>query len=70
VQSRRYVPSLAPGDPVPDYLTRPETAAYLRVSLAFIAQLTAAGDIPSLKVGYRRLYRRSDLDTWMASKAA
>lgn len=71
MKSRRYTPPLVrggKGEPLPDYLTRPETWKYLRISEAYLAELTASGAIPSLKLGYRRLYRRADLDAWMDSK--
>jgi excisionase family DNA binding protein len=53
---------------VPAVLDRPEAAEYLRVGLSYLAELTASGEVPSLKLGRRRLYRRADLDRWLAMK--
>ena len=50
---------------VPDYLGRIEAAQYIRCSLGWLAEKTASGEIPSLKVGRKRLYRKADLDIWL-----
>ena len=49
-------------------LDRRGTAAYLGLGLSTLAELTAAGAIPSLRIGRRRLYRIADLDTWLAAR--
>ncbi len=49
-------------------LDRFGTAAYLGLGLSTLAELTAAGAIPSLKIGRRRLYRVEDLDRWLAAR--
>lgn len=67
MQSKVYAIPIQSGG-VPAYMSRPEAAEYCRVSLAFLAEKTATGEIRSLKVGDRRIYRRFDLDTWMSSK--
>jgi excisionase family DNA binding protein len=53
---------------VPAVLDRHETARYLGLGLSIVAELTATRELPSLKVGRRRLYRRGDLDSWLANK--
>jgi excisionase family DNA binding protein len=50
----------------PAVLDRPGAAEYLSIGLAYLAELTASGEIPSLKLGRRRLYRREDLDRYLA----
>lgn len=54
----------------PALLSREEAASYLAIGLAFLAELTASGDVRSLKIGRRRLYRRNDLDDWVAGRVA
>jgi excisionase family DNA binding protein len=50
---------------VPEYLGRIEAARYIRCSLGWLAEKTASGEISSLKVGRKRLYRKTDLDAWL-----
>lgn len=45
----------------PDYLTRADVAALLRVSLATVDRRTAAGALPAVKVGRLVRYRRADV---------
>jgi excisionase family DNA binding protein len=47
---------------------RHDTARYLRLGLSTVAELTARRELTSLKVGRRRLYRKADLDAWLAGK--
>jgi len=49
-------------------LDRFTAAPYLGLGLSTLAELTATGEVPSLKVGRRRLYRLVDLDAWLAAK--
>jgi excisionase family DNA binding protein len=44
------------------YLTRNEAARYLRIGTATLDNLVAAGEIPSVKLGGRRLFRIADVD--------
>lgn len=44
------------------YLTRNEAARYLRIGTATLDNLVAAGEIPSVKLGGRRLFRVAALD--------
>ncbi|MCP3906013.1 MAG: helix-turn-helix domain-containing protein [Planctomycetes bacterium] len=46
-----------------------EAARLLSISPRHLAALTAAGAVPSLKLGRRRLYRVADLDQWLAERA-
>jgi excisionase family DNA binding protein len=47
---------------------RHDTARYLRLGLSTVAELTARRELRSIKVGRRRLYRKADLDAWLAGK--
>ncbi len=58
---------MSPFRPRPATLDRHEAARYLGVGLSTLAELTAAADLKSLKIGRRRLYRRADLDEWLAA---
>ena len=44
-----------------ELLTRLETAKYLRISPATLDRLVREGRIPSVLVGRRRMFRRSEL---------
>ncbi len=46
----------------PDYLTRTEAAIKLRMSLPTLNKHTKSGLIPSIKIGKKRLYRRSEIE--------
>lgn len=49
-------------------MDRAGAARFLGIGLSTLAELTATGDVPSLKVGRRRLYRVADLDSWLAGR--
>lgn len=51
--------------PNPDAMTVAETASYLRISRAKLAELIARGDVPSYRLGRRRFFLRSVLDDWL-----
>ena len=51
----------------PGYLNRHEAARYLNVGLSYLAEVTAARKLASVKLGRRRLYRRDDLDDFVES---
>jgi excisionase family DNA binding protein len=48
-------------------MDRKEAARYLGVGLSSLNELTQSGQLKSLTVGTRRLYRRADLDAWLAA---
>lgn len=52
----------------PAVMDRAGAARFLGIGLSTLAELTATGDVPSLKVGRRRLYRVADLDSWLAGR--
>jgi excisionase family DNA binding protein len=52
----------------PAVLDRHGAANYLSLGLTTLAELTATGSVPSLRVGRRRLYRVADLDAWLAEQ--
>jgi excisionase family DNA binding protein len=55
----------------PVVLTVKEARAYLRISARLLWQLIAPrGPIPVVKAGKRVLYRRADLDRFLADSAA
>lgn len=52
-----------------ELLPTPEASAYIRISPATMASYRSCGIGPAfLKFGKRVLYRRSDLDAWIASR--
>lgn len=54
---------------VPDYLTAAEAASLMRCSKQRVYDLTSAGRLPVCKDGSRSLYRRSDVDRYLAGEA-
>ena len=52
------------------FLTADETAALLRISSRLLAKLVAGGKIPSVRIGARRLFDRSDLERWFQERKA
>jgi excisionase family DNA binding protein len=52
----------------PAVLDRFQTARYLGIGLSYLAVLTTSSQIPSLKIGRRRLFRISDLDHWLTDQ--
>jgi excisionase family DNA binding protein len=52
-----------------DYLKTPEAAAYTRLSVPTLERKRLHGDGPPfVKAGKSVIYRRADLDDWMASR--
>lgn len=47
-----------------------EVAERLGMSERQVARMIAAGDLPSMKIGRRRLIQRAAITAWMAGKAA
>jgi len=45
-------------------------AETLDLSLRTIDRLLAAGELPSVQIGRRRLVRQSDLRVWLAARSA
>lgn len=55
---------------VREHMLRPEAAAYVRLSEKTLANWACSGEhIPFYKLGKRVIYKRSDLDAFIASKA-
>jgi excisionase family DNA binding protein len=52
----------------PALLDRLQAAKYLCISVNHLGNLTGAGEMTSLTIGRRRLYRRVDLDAWVAER--
>lgn len=52
------------------YLSRPEAADYLRVSLRTLDGLAASGDPPAIRLGTRVVFDRADLDVFMTGRKA
>ncbi len=49
-------------------IDRIEAARLLSVSPGTVDNLRRRGDLPSIKIGARRLFRVADLDRWIASR--
>jgi excisionase family DNA binding protein len=56
--------------PAPDYLTPAEAADYLRCKPQRIYDLTSQGRLRARKDGSRSLFKRSDLDAYLAGEAS
>jgi len=54
----------------PLLLTAAEVRRELRVGKSLLADLTSTGEIPSIRIGARRLYPREQLVRWIADRAA
>jgi excisionase family DNA binding protein len=52
------------------WLTAAEAAAYLRCPISRVRRLTMTGDLPTHRDGRRVLYRRDELDAFVASGGA
>jgi excisionase family DNA binding protein len=48
-----------------DLLTVDETIRVLRLGRTRVHEILRSGEIPSLKLGRRRLVRRKDLEAWL-----
>jgi excisionase family DNA binding protein len=46
-----------------------EAAALLGISRSFLYELLAAGELPSVRIGRRRLIRPADIDDFLRSKS-
>jgi len=52
-----------------EYLKTPEAAAYTRMSVPVLERKRLLGDGPPYaKIGKSVIYRRADLDAWIASR--
>ena len=49
-------------------LTMSETEAELRLSRRHVSTLTLTGELPSVRIGRRRLVRREDLDRFIEAR--
>jgi DNA binding domain, excisionase family len=54
--------------PEPLAVSPREAAKLLGISERFLAKLIATGELPSARVGARRLLRPADLDAWLAAR--
>ena len=52
--------------PTEGLLNAEQVAQYLNVSQSYIRKAVARNTIPFVRIGTRTLFRRSDLDTWVA----
>jgi excisionase family DNA binding protein len=52
-------------DDEPAYLNRHQAAAYANCGLSMLHEATACGALRSIKLGTKRLYRRTDIDAWL-----
>lgn len=49
--------------------TAEEVARFIGLHVQTVYQKAIAGDIPSIKVGTRRRFRRADIEAWVAVQA-
>lgn len=49
----------------PEIMNIKETANYLRISQYTLGEKARQGEIPSVKIGRRRLFRKATLETWL-----
>ena len=56
------------GGPESPLLTYSEAAEYLRISVGKLKRLVGEGQIVSISIGWRRLFRRPDLDNFIESR--
>jgi hypothetical protein len=54
---------------VSPYLNTEQAVAYTRTSAKTLRRAELAGELPAFKPGKTKLYRVTDLDRWVASKA-
>ena len=54
-------------DPESEILTFDEVAAYLKAGKRTVYRLAQRGEIPAFKLGGTWRFRRSELDSWIAS---
>ena len=69
--SRRYSnfePLSSKGAIMTRLLSRKETSTYLRIGETTLWRLTNTGELPSIQIGSRRLYREEDLANFVISK--
>ena len=53
-----------------ELLTSAEVAQILNVPVRWVDDHALRGDVPSLKLGRYRRYRRADIDAWIRGKAS
>lgn len=51
------------------FMTLPEVADYLRLSIHTIYKMAQSGRVPALKAGAVWRFSRADIDEWMRSEA-
>jgi excisionase family DNA binding protein len=56
------------GSAGPMLLTQRQAAELLGIPPEALRRMATRGAVPSFKVGSRRIYRRSDLDSWISSE--
>ena len=63
-------PLTSPAPIVPDVMTEPETAEFLRVSARTVFTLAKDGRLPCLRIGQRKLFRRATVEKFLADLEA
>ena len=51
-------------------MTKRDVAEFLHCSISTVSRLIADGQIPSLKVGKLRRFRKTDIDAWLSGEGA
>jgi excisionase family DNA binding protein len=54
----------------PAVMNRQQTAAYIQCGASTVSELTARGQIPSIKIAGKRLYHKVAIDQWLESLGA
>lgn len=67
VEVERRLATVAPPEPTSENMTTRDAAAYLKVGKATLEQMRARGKGPPYtRAGRRVLYRRAEVDAWLA----
>ena len=59
-------PLARPAPDPPDVMTERETAAYMRISARTVFSLAKEGRLPCIRIGQRKLFRRSTVEKFLA----
>lgn len=56
------------GNQLPTFLTTEEVLRCLKVTPRTVYRLIRAGELPAVRVGRQWRFRRSDLESWLATR--
>lgn len=52
-------------DTLPDVMTAEQVATYLQLRVSTVGEMARRGDLPSIKIGRHRRFRRGELGEWL-----